>query len=162
MRLIAVCAGWVQEPPHRVDHVGFGVVQGMQRSSPNAYHHLHIPTMPTNHAIPAHLRLIARFAWVIGEDGKRFKTRSGDTVRLVDLLDEAVKRMTVRSPANAVPSQIRGDVATQETCTSRSSRKAACVCTSVTPFCLCLCVGRAGDPQGPCGGGQGQHDGEGD
>lgn len=29
----------------------------------------------------------------MGEDGKRFKTRSGDTVRLVDLLDEAVKRM---------------------------------------------------------------------
>jgi arginyl-tRNA synthetase len=42
----------------RVDHLGFGVVQG--------------------------------------EDGKRFKTRSGDTVRLVDLLDEAVRRMTVR------------------------------------------------------------------
>ena len=29
----------------------------------------------------------------MGEDGKRFKTRSGDTVRLVDLLDEAVSRM---------------------------------------------------------------------
>ena len=29
----------------------------------------------------------------MGEDGKRFKTRSGDTVRLVDLLDEAVGRM---------------------------------------------------------------------
>lgn len=26
-------------------------------------------------------------------DGKRFKTRSGDTVRLIDLLDEAVTRM---------------------------------------------------------------------
>jgi len=33
------------------------------------------------------------FGTVMGEDGKRFKTRSGDTVRLVDLLDEAVKRM---------------------------------------------------------------------
>lgn len=33
------------------------------------------------------------FGTVQGEDGKRFKTRSGDTVRLVDLLDEAVKRM---------------------------------------------------------------------
>jgi len=30
---------------------------------------------------------------VCGEDGKKFKTRSGDTVRLVDLLDEAVERM---------------------------------------------------------------------
>jgi len=33
------------------------------------------------------------FGTVMGEDGKRFKTRSGDTVRLVDLLDEAVLRM---------------------------------------------------------------------
>lgn len=33
------------------------------------------------------------FGTVMGEDGKRFKTRSGDTVRLVDLLDAAVKRM---------------------------------------------------------------------
>lgn len=33
------------------------------------------------------------FGTVQGEDGKRFKTRSGDTVRLVDLLDEAVRRM---------------------------------------------------------------------
>lgn len=33
------------------------------------------------------------FGTVQGEDGKRFKTRSGDTVRLVDLLDEAVGRM---------------------------------------------------------------------
>jgi arginyl-tRNA synthetase len=33
------------------------------------------------------------FGTVQGDDGKRFKTRSGDTVRLVDLLDEAVQRM---------------------------------------------------------------------
>jgi arginyl-tRNA synthetase len=33
------------------------------------------------------------FGTVQGEDGTRFKTRSGDTVRLVDLLDEAVLRM---------------------------------------------------------------------
>jgi arginyl-tRNA synthetase len=33
------------------------------------------------------------FGTVQGEDGKRFKTRSGDTVRLVELLDEAVLRM---------------------------------------------------------------------
>jgi len=32
------------------------------------------------------------FGTVQGEDGKRFKTRSGDTVRLIDLLDEAVNR----------------------------------------------------------------------
>jgi arginyl-tRNA synthetase len=32
------------------------------------------------------------FGTVLGEDGKPFKTRSGDTVRLKDLLDEAVRR----------------------------------------------------------------------
>lgn len=32
------------------------------------------------------------FGTVNGDDGKRFKTRSGETVRLVDLLDEAVSR----------------------------------------------------------------------
>ena len=33
------------------------------------------------------------FGLVLGEDGKKFKTRSGEVVRLVDLLDEAVTRM---------------------------------------------------------------------
>lgn len=32
------------------------------------------------------------FGVVLGEDGKKFKTRSGDTVRLVELLDEGLKR----------------------------------------------------------------------
>lgn len=32
------------------------------------------------------------FGVVLGEDKKKFKTRSGDTVRLVDLLDEGIKR----------------------------------------------------------------------
>lgn len=32
------------------------------------------------------------FGLVQGEDGKKFKTRSGETIRLKDLLDEAVKR----------------------------------------------------------------------
>lgn len=32
------------------------------------------------------------FGLVQGEDGKKFKTRSGDTVKLADLLDEAAKR----------------------------------------------------------------------
>ena len=51
-------AGWCKGEDYsvRVDHVGFGVVQG--------------------------------------KDGKRFKTRSGETVRLVDLLDEAKDRVT--------------------------------------------------------------------
>jgi arginyl-tRNA synthetase len=34
----------------------------------------------------------AGFGVVLGEDKKKFKTRSGDTVRLVDLLDEGLKR----------------------------------------------------------------------
>mmetsp|Transcript_7554 Transcript_7554/g.12697 ORF Transcript_7554/g.12697 Transcript_7554/m.12697 type:complete len:793 (+) Transcript_7554:89-2467(+) len=34
------------------------------------------------------------FGVVCGEDGKRFKTRSGDTVRLIDLLDAAKDRMS--------------------------------------------------------------------
>ena len=33
------------------------------------------------------------FGMVCGEDGKPYKTRSGDTVRLVDLLDESAVRM---------------------------------------------------------------------
>lgn len=32
------------------------------------------------------------FGLVLGEDGKRFRTRSGDLVRLVELLDEAYQR----------------------------------------------------------------------
>ncbi|CBZ50723.1 arginyl-tRNAsynthetase, related [Neospora caninum Liverpool] len=47
-------AGWHTPPETRVDHMGFGVVQG--------------------------------------QDGKRFKTRSGEVVKLVDLLDEAKMR----------------------------------------------------------------------
>eukprot|EP00920_Eleutheroschizon_duboscqi_P026538 GHVT01065255.1.p1 GENE.GHVT01065255.1~~GHVT01065255.1.p1 ORF type:complete len:599 (+),score=160.05 GHVT01065255.1:195-1991(+) len=47
-------AGWHVPPVTRVDHMGFGVVQG--------------------------------------EDGKKFKTRSGELVKLVDLLDEAAER----------------------------------------------------------------------
>lgn len=35
------------------------------------------------------------FGTMMGKDGKPFKTRSGDTVKLVDLLDEAVERATV-------------------------------------------------------------------
>jgi arginyl-tRNA synthetase len=34
------------------------------------------------------------YGTIMGEDGKPFKTRSGDTVKLADLLDEAVQRAT--------------------------------------------------------------------
>jgi arginyl-tRNA synthetase len=43
--------------------------------------------------VPAGVELThVPFGVVQGEDGKKFKTRSGDTVRLKDLLDEAVNR----------------------------------------------------------------------
>ncbi len=43
--------------------------------------------------IPSNVELThVPFGVVQGEDGKKFKTRSGDTVRLKDLLDEAVSR----------------------------------------------------------------------
>jgi arginyl-tRNA synthetase len=43
--------------------------------------------------VPDHVELVhVPFGLVLGEDGKKFKTRSGDTVRLRDLLDEAVIR----------------------------------------------------------------------
>ena len=41
-----------------------------------------------DHVRPDHVT----FGVVLGEDKKKFKTRSGDTVRLVNLLDEGVKR----------------------------------------------------------------------
>lgn len=55
------------------------------------------------------------FGTVMGDDGKRFKTRSGDTVRLVDLLDEAVSRMETslreriaENKANITPDEVPG------------------------------------------------------
>jgi arginyl-tRNA synthetase len=45
--------------------------------------------------VPEHVSLEhVPFGLVQGEDGKKFKTRSGDTVKLRDLLDEAVTRAT--------------------------------------------------------------------
>ena len=46
-----------------------------------------------------------KFGVVQGEDGKKFKTRSGETVRLVDLLDKA--RDLVRAHAHAHPRTFR-------------------------------------------------------
>ncbi|WP_138504146.1 arginine--tRNA ligase [Nostoc sp. PA-18-2419] len=43
--------------------------------------------------VPEDVELVhVPFGLVLGEDGKKFKTRSGDTVRLRDLLDEAIAR----------------------------------------------------------------------
>ncbi|MCS7089544.1 MAG: arginine--tRNA ligase [Verrucomicrobiota bacterium] len=51
----------------------------------------------------AHVKLVhVWFGTILGEDGKPFKTRSGDTVKLSDLLDEAEERalqvVTVKQP----------------------------------------------------------------
>ena len=46
-----------------------------------------------------------KFGVVQGEDGKKFKTRSGETVRLVDLLDKA--RDLVRAHVHAHPRTFR-------------------------------------------------------
>ncbi|MGD2181241.1 arginine--tRNA ligase [Lusitaniella coriacea] len=44
--------------------------------------------------IPENVELVhVPFGFVQGEDGKKFKTRSGETVRLRDLLDEAINRV---------------------------------------------------------------------
>lgn len=43
--------------------------------------------------VPEDVELVhVPFGLVLGDDGKKFKTRSGDTVRLRDLLDEAIAR----------------------------------------------------------------------
>ncbi len=55
----------------------------------------------------------APFGTMLGEDGKPFKTRSGDTVKLKDLLDEAEERaytlVTQKNPA--LPEELRLSIA---------------------------------------------------
>ncbi|MGH7213636.1 MAG: arginine--tRNA ligase, partial [Tepidisphaeraceae bacterium] len=64
--------------------------------------------------VPPDVRLdYAPFGTMLGEDGKPFKTRSGDTVKLKDLLDEAearaLKLVTEKNPE--LPEQQRNDIA---------------------------------------------------
>ena len=58
------------------------------------------------------------FGLVLGEDGKKFKTRSGETVRLKDLLDEAVARagadMAARRDDDANPAAAHDAAAARE------------------------------------------------
>ena len=42
------------------------------------------------HALPQH----CGFGVVVGEDGKKLKTRSGETVKLQELIDEAIVQAT--------------------------------------------------------------------
>jgi len=53
------------------------------------------------------------FGTILGEDGKPFKTRSGDTVKLADLLDEAVERAlkTVSEKNPDLPETERREIA---------------------------------------------------
>ncbi|MEU7513059.1 arginine--tRNA ligase [Streptomyces sp. NPDC042898] len=55
------------------------------------------------------------FGTVLGKDGKPFKTREGETVRLVDLLDEAIERASavVREKAQDLTDQEIADRGTQ-------------------------------------------------
>ena len=52
------------------------------------------------------------FGMMLGKDGKPFKTRSGDTVKLVDLLDEAIERagVLISQKSTALSEQEKADV----------------------------------------------------
>ena len=52
------------------------------------------------------------FGMMLGKDGKPFKTRSGDTVKLADLLDEAIERASVliSQKSTALSEQEKADV----------------------------------------------------
>jgi len=50
-----------------------------------------LPKDPNEYPICTHIG----FGLVLGDDGKRFRSRSSETVRLVDLLDEAKRRCKV-------------------------------------------------------------------
>ena len=54
------------------------------------------------------------FGKILGEDGRPFRTRSGDTIRLEDLLDEAVGRAleVVRENSTHLPEPEQADIAT--------------------------------------------------
>jgi arginyl-tRNA synthetase len=53
------------------------------------------------------------FGSILGEDGKPFKTRSGDTVKLADLLDEAVERASkvIAEKNSEMPEAERSEIA---------------------------------------------------
>lgn len=52
------------------------------------------------------------FGMMLGKDGKPFKTRSGDTVKLADLLDEAIERagVLISQKSTALSEQEKADV----------------------------------------------------
>lgn len=90
-------SGLVDADSVRLDHVGFGVVKGASHCvtvprrarHPLAFFH---PPLRAALVLP-HSPHVTAACDDAGEDGKRWKTRSGETVRLVDLLDAACSKM---------------------------------------------------------------------
>lgn len=77
------------------------------------------------------------FGTVLGKDGKPFKTREGETVRLVDLLDEAVDRASavVREKGEGLPEDERltdGEIAERGTQVGIGAIKYADLSTSAS------------------------------
>ena len=69
------------------------------------------------------------FGLVLGDDKKKFKTRSGEVTKLVDLLDEAVLRVRA-----VLQDRMNTEGSTTQVCCSVSQRVAVCcvaVCCSV-------------------------------
>jgi len=63
--------------------------------------------------VPASFQLEHKnFGMMLGKDGKPFKTRSGDTVKLADLLDEAIERagVLISQKSTALSEQEKADV----------------------------------------------------
>ncbi|CAF89939.1 unnamed protein product, partial [Tetraodon nigroviridis] len=82
--------GWYDPKVTRVEHAGFGVVLGedkrLQRSRNRIRHRYPAPTSVLG------LRAADVSSALPNLPRKKFKTRSGETVRLMDLLDEGLKR----------------------------------------------------------------------
>lgn len=54
-----------------------------------------------------------QFGVVLGEDGKKFRTRSGDTVRLAELLDEGLRRARAKLQERGAHQQLSAEELTQ-------------------------------------------------
>lgn len=75
-------------PPHQDVGGGFHLVRG---GRPQALHFRQIFSTQRRRGMDGDYRHIA-FGSILGDDRKPFKTRSGDTVSLQDVLDEAIER----------------------------------------------------------------------
>jgi hypothetical protein len=83
-------AGWVGTK--RLDHIGFGTAHFSPISiTAPSFPHFYISTLFFDTST-----LFRPVGVICGPDGKRFKSRSGETVRLVDLLDASVRPLLPR------------------------------------------------------------------